>query len=235
MSAVTSHLPDDRMFEKNLQGRKANGRRWQFFFLSSILVGLLVLLILLFSLVNNTFGLILVKETIPASTLADRPIEELAAPDLSVILQNNLSKGQLLNVFIQSVLPADLDRARLATDPVSALLPDGASNPIVGEKTAVDLSPDELAALIAANGSRDRLVSLVNTMVVGRTVVQSWSLLDSLFNRVGVEQTIADRADGVGMSSTLSDSQRKEAQAEYAEATLQWHSWLSGDFVTSPY
>jgi len=235
MSATTSHMPDDRSFERHLQGRQARGRRWQFFFLSAILIGLLVLLILLFSLINNTFGLILVKETVPAFTLADRPIEELSPPDLAVILQNNLSKGQLLNVFIQSVLPADLDRGRLATDPIGILLPEGASNPIVGEKTAVDLSPDELAALIAANGAQDRLVDLVNTMVVGRTVVQSWSLLDSLFNRAGIEQTIQDRAAGIGLSSTLSDSQKEEAQAAYADAQLRWHSWLNSDFVTSPY
>jgi hypothetical protein len=137
MSAFTSRMPDQAVFERGLQGRQARGRRWEFFFLSAILIGLLVLLILLFSLINNTVGFILVKETIPAASLADRPIEDLDAPDLAVILQNNLRKGQMLNVFIQTVLPAGVDRARLATDPVSALLPDGASNPITGQKTAM--------------------------------------------------------------------------------------------------
>jgi phosphate transport system permease protein len=234
MSAITSRMPDKSTFQSGLKGRQARGRRWEFFFLSAILIGLLVLLILLFSLINNTFGFILVKETIPATTLADRPIEELAAPDLAVILQNNLSKGQMLNVFIQTVLPADVDRARLATDPVSVLLPEAASNPIVGQKTAVDLSVDELAALIAANASQGQLVDMVYSMVVGRTVVQSWSLIDSLLNRAAIEQTIADRAQGIGLSPTLSAEKREGAQINYAEGNLQWHSWLNGDLLTSP-
>jgi phosphate transport system permease protein len=234
MSAVTSRMPDQSTFERGLKGRQARGRRWEFFFLSAILVGLLVLLILLFSLVNNTFGFILVKETIPASTLSERPLEELTAPELAVILQNNLSKGQMLNMFIQTMLPADIERGRLATDPLDAILPTGAINPIEGQKTAVDLSAEELAALIGANVSQGQMVDTVYTMVVGRTVVQSWSLLDSLFNRPGIEQTIADRAQGIGLSPTLSAEKREEAQVNYAEGRLQWHSWLNGDLLTSP-
>jgi phosphate transport system permease protein len=234
MSAMTSRMPDDRTFDAGLKARHGRGRRWEFFFLSAILIGLLILLVLLFSLVNKTFGLILVKETIPASTLADRPIEELSTPELALILQNHLNKGQMLNTLIQTVLPADLERARLASDPIDVLLPPGGVNPIGGDKTAVELSADELAVLIGANAPQERLVDMVNTLVVGRTVVQSWTLLESLFNRAGIEQTIDERAAGIGLSPTLGSSQREQTQSNYAEGRLQWHSWLNSDLLRNP-
>ncbi len=232
MGEVQTRLPADEAFRKQLAARNSAAVRWQGFFLGAIVAGMILLIVLLLSIINEAVGLVALKENIPVADIADRPLEELAAPDLAIILQNNLSKGRLQALFIQEILDPDIDRSRLGSDPVHVFLPENSYNPVLGDKTFVDLSPDELAALLAANVSVDRLRDLVYTDVVGLEILESWPLLTSLFNRAAIDQEIVDKQQGIGLPSSYTQQQIDDIKAKYGVARVEWRSWLNRDFLT---
>lgn len=61
--------------------------------------------------------------------------------------------------------------------------------------------------------SRDNLYDLVMTRVVEPTVVDTWSLVDSIFHREKIVQ---------------------QAAADHPNAALEFHSWLDQDFLVTP-
>ena len=61
--------------------------------------------------------------------------------------------------------------------------------------------------------SREEIYDLVVTRVVEPTVVDTWSLYDSLFHREKIEA---------------------EAAEDHPNAVLEFHSWLSSDFLVTP-
>lgn len=232
MGEVQTRLPADEAFQKQLAVRNSRATRWQGFFLAAIVAGMLLLIVLLFSVINEAIGLVAIKESITPAEIADRPLEDLSAPELAIILQNHISKGRLQALFIQEVLNPNIDRARLGKEPIHLFLPENARNPVLGEKKLADLSPDELAALIAANVSADRLRELVYSDVVELEVLESWPLLTSLFNRAAIDREIADKQQGNGLPTSLSQQQIDEIKANYSAARIEWRSWLNRDFLT---
>jgi phosphate transport system permease protein len=231
MGEVQTRLPEDEIFRKQLAARNTRAARWQGFFLAAIVAGMVLLIVLLISVIDEAVGLVALKENIPVSEIADRPIEDLAAPDLAIILQNHLSKGRMQAIFIQEVLDPDIDRSRLASDPVRVFLPENSRNPVLGERTFVDLTLDELGALLAANVSVDRLRQLVYADVVGLEILQSWPLLTSLFNRASIDQEIADKQQGIGLPTSFSEQQIEDIKAKYSVARVEWRSWLNREFL----
>lgn len=233
MSSMVSRMPNETDFRKVLDQRNARGRLWQALFFSAIMAGLLVLIVLLLSIINQTFGYVAVKQSIPPERLADRPLEELDAAALAIILQNNLTKGRMQAVLLEDIIGADVDRARLADTPIQRLVPAGVNTSvIVGDKLFTQLSVDEIAALLAANVPTERLLDDVYEKVVGLEYLQSWPLIASLFNRPAIEQEIKDRAAGIGLSPTLTSSQREKMMDSYAVAELRFFSWLNRNLVT---
>jgi phosphate transport system permease protein len=61
--------------------------------------------------------------------------------------------------------------------------------------------------------SREEVYQLVITRVVEPTVVDTWSLFDSIFNRSKINAEVSEK---------------------YPEASLEFHSWLDPDFLTTP-
>lgn len=232
MAATTSRMPNDSAFGQGLKARNARGKRWEFLFLSAILLGLFVLVVLLFSVVNQVFGLVAVKEEIHVAEISDRPLEELNAAELATILQNNLNKGRLGAAMLEAVFPADLDRALLTVDPISRLMPAGATNPLPEDKLFTELTPEDMAAIMAANISADALRDRVYHDVVGLKVLQSWPLITSIFSRGAVEQEIVNKSQGLGLSPTLSQQQVDDTKADYAASRLEFRSWLNSSFLT---
>lgn len=232
MGEAQTRLPADEAFQKQLKARNSAAVRWQGFFLGAIVAGMILLIVLLLSIINEAVGLVAIKESIPVADIADRPLEEMAAPDLAIILQNNLSKGRMQALFIQEILDPNIDRSRLGSDPVRLFLPENSRNPVLGDRTFVDLSPDELAALLAANVSADRLRDLVYTDVVGLEVLESWPLLTSLFNRATIDQEIANKQQGIGLPSSYTQQQIDDIKSKFSVARVEWRSWLNRDFLT---
>lgn len=235
MATQVTYMPDDAGYRKQLAARQNAGYRWQLFFLGATLVGLVMLVVLLLSILNQTFGLIAVREKIDAATLTNgRAMSDLSTAELSDILEANMSKGKLQGAFLALVAGADVDRSRLGTEPLSEVFPDKVLAEGLGTKKFTELTPEDIGQIIADNTPQGDLVNYVNREVVGREVLQNWSLIESLTNRAAIEQLVKDKSEGKGFSNTLTAAQVDEQKAAYASARLEMHSWLSGEFLNEP-
>ncbi len=114
MSAANSFLPSGAAEEQQLQARHRRASIWGRTFFGANLFGLLALLILFLSIVNQAFGLAVTQEAIRPAELSDRPLEQLNAAELADILQNNLRKGKLQALLLQEVIGSNVTRADLA-------------------------------------------------------------------------------------------------------------------------
>lgn len=87
-------LPQGADFKRVIEARRRRGKIWRGIFLASTVIGLIALVMLLFNVVNSSFGLVALQNEVRPETLTDgRPLEELSRDELTVILQENISKG----------------------------------------------------------------------------------------------------------------------------------------------
>lgn len=87
-------LPEGDSFKRIIEARRRRGKIWRSIFLSSTVVGLIALVLLLFNVVNASFGLVAVQSRVRPETLTGgRPLQELSKDELTVILQENVSAG----------------------------------------------------------------------------------------------------------------------------------------------
>ncbi|MGB9752474.1 MAG: phosphate ABC transporter, permease protein PstA [Roseiflexus castenholzii] len=89
----TGYLPEGADINRNIAARRLRGKVWQAFFLSSLIIGLLALATLLYTIVDDSFGYIVVQTKIDPEELSDRPLEELSKEELIEILRANISPG----------------------------------------------------------------------------------------------------------------------------------------------
>jgi len=91
MSSLNELSSSDSQERRFLTRRHRIGRIWQAIFLSSTLIGIIVLAVLLFSILNKTVGLVVVQNTVDPTTLAAQPLTSLSKDQLIAILQANVS------------------------------------------------------------------------------------------------------------------------------------------------
>jgi phosphate transport system permease protein len=231
---TVSRLPNETNFRQGLAARNHAGTRWQGLFLASTLAGLVMLVILILSVLNEMIGIVAVRQEIETYAVTDgREVEQLSEGELGAILQTQVAKGRLRGLFTEVLLPANADRAALGTEPIENVL-NGQTIPAeVAGKKFTELTEADLGALFASNLSKDQLVGLVNAEVLKIEVLQNWTLFYSLFNRSAIEQSMSDTAAGLNLSSTLNEQQQQELMAKYATAHLEWRSWLNADLFTN--
>jgi phosphate transport system permease protein len=215
MSARASLLPNAEQFKRRLARRHLRGSMWQRFFFMAIVVGLLSLVALLGNVVNQTFGYRAIGfVTDPATLTTDgRPLADLSADELAGILSSNLTIGRERTLFRDMLLSPDIDPTVLTTTPMRELLAGQQVPDALADKTLRDLSQDEVGALLAANLGQAGMLELVDQEVVGLEALQTWTLLDSIFQRPQIEAAVT---------------------ADYPGATLEFRSWLTLDFLTRP-
>jgi phosphate transport system permease protein len=90
-------LPEGDALKHNLATRQRVGLVWRTLFQLATLVGIIALLALLFTIINESFGLTAVKNAIePAALVADGvPLERQSKEQLLALLQENISAGVL--------------------------------------------------------------------------------------------------------------------------------------------
>ncbi len=203
---------DVAIFRGLLNRRQSAGRRWRTFFFAATTIGIVALVILFITVIDEAFGMIAIQEAIPPGELSDRPLEELSPGELGVILGENIRKLRL-----RSVVRSDLLKLEEASDnsiPVSELLAGHAYPEPLADKPFGDLDELELGALLAANFDQERMHTLVIEEVVKREVVGSWPVHTVLLERERIDQELA--------------------ASEFAGAELKWHSWLTLEFLLRP-
>jgi phosphate transport system permease protein len=78
----------------NLKKRHRNSTIWRAVFFLSTTLAILVLIVLILSIVNQAFGLVIVKNTVEPLKLSALPLERLAKPDLIKILKSKLTTNR---------------------------------------------------------------------------------------------------------------------------------------------
>lgn len=212
VNTVRNHeLTARALFKQRLKQRNQRGRTFGAFFYVSNFIGLTVLVVLILHVLNSSFGLTAVINTVEPSELADRPLEELTEDELDQIIVEQM--GNRLRVFIRdrySVVPAsEFTFTPISVALAGAQIPEGTADLTINE-----LTPEHLTEFLALNLSRDDAIDLISDEIVKPRVVGTWTLLDSLLNREEIERQVA-----------ASDRMR--------DGRLEFRSWISLDFVTS--
>ncbi len=124
------------LFTANLTVRNRVAVIWRGLFQLSTVIGMITLALLLYTVINKSFGLVAINNKVNPETLAVNgvPIEQLDKDTLVNILQNNVSKGK----FRQ--LEREMPMAERTRDEVYALVIEAVVQPkdIVGTWTLVE-------------------------------------------------------------------------------------------------
>lgn len=183
--------------------RKRRGVVWRLGFLSALLVAVVALVTLLVTIINSSFGLVAVQNEVPPEQAVQR-IGLSADTDLATLDKDQLM--QILDTEISRNVGRRLERdQRFFADRLIY------EDPAVFEELCASDEPVDACSLPPRDQAN--VYALVVERVVQPTVLGTWSLFDSWFNKGRVEQQAAE---------------------EFPEATLEFRSWLSWDFVTSP-
>lgn len=79
---------------QNLQKRHKNSKIWRTIFFLSTVLAILILVVLVLSIVNQAFGLVVVKNTVDPVKLSPVPLEQLGKSELIKILKANLTSNR---------------------------------------------------------------------------------------------------------------------------------------------
>lgn len=123
-------------FAANLKTRNRSATLWRGLFQLSTVIGMIALALLMYTVINKSFGLVAIDNKISPESLAVNgiPIEELDKEALVSILQNNVSNGKFRQLEREKPME---DRSR---DEVYDVVVDAVVQPrdIVGTWTLVD-------------------------------------------------------------------------------------------------
>jgi phosphate transport system permease protein len=86
----TGYLPDGEDLRRNVAQRRTRGTYLRWLLFSSLVIAIAALVLLIANIANESFGLVAYQSRVDPATLSDRPIDELAKPELIAILQKNL-------------------------------------------------------------------------------------------------------------------------------------------------
>lgn len=223
------NLIEEGVYRTGVKERHARGRRMEIFYLSSLIIAFLVLIVLLFNIVNQNFTRIARTVITDPAELADVPLEELDAQALANIILEE--RSDLLLTFLYdelSDLPALRDMAGVPLEEAlraDVEIPEALRGLAINEGAADEAV--NRAELLALNVSEERLLAFVNERIVRERVVEAWNLDQSIFNREAIE------AEAAEIERELRASQSPTGGEEASEVTvdLEWYSWFSLDFL----
>ncbi|MEN9937946.1 MAG: hypothetical protein RLZZ387_4525 [Chloroflexota bacterium] len=86
-------LPQGEELQRNIAARRSTGARWRLSFASALLIGILALLTLAYTVVDDVVGLAAREYSVDPATLSSRPLAELSKDELVTIFQENVSRG----------------------------------------------------------------------------------------------------------------------------------------------
>ncbi|MCU0496610.1 MAG: phosphate ABC transporter permease PstA [Anaerolineae bacterium] len=180
------------------------------FFFSSLIISFIALIVLVLTILNQVFGLVAVEYAITPSDLSERPLEELNTQELVEVLETQGGVGPLRVLMRDSL--SRVPTEQFTSAPLSEVLrgsqlPEGSAN-----KTVRDLTPDEIAQILATNLSSQAVLERIRQDILKPSVQATWTFVESVFNRERIEITVEDR---------------------FPDAVIEWRSWLNLDFVVS--
>ncbi len=150
----------------NLAARHRTGKFWKVVFFSSTTIGIVALVVLLLTVINQSMGLVAIRYHVQPAQISDRPLEELTQEELITVLKDNLRPARFRTLQREKPL---------------------------------------------AERSREEVYQLVVSEVLQPELDATYNLDATLFNRAAIEAEVAQK---------------------YPGASLEFRSWLNGDFLT---
>src|SRR5687768_1250048 len=205
-------LIDAGVYRSGVQRRKARATFMQRLYFGSLIVAIVVLVMLLANIINQSFGLVAQHYSADPDTLAGKPLVELTAPEMATVLLENVPRRMLVimrdNLFTG-------DPTVFTSTPFGQMgltVPDE-----LGAVVPRDLPEAErnaaFATILGMNVGTEQLATLIDAEIVKTEIDKGWALYDSLFNRAAIEAEVA---------------------VDYPESELVFKSWLSPRFIVSP-
>lgn len=147
-------------------------------------------------------------------TLDTRDLDDLSERELGAITAANVRKALLKVAILRDVAgAAESAWPDLSGQPLNIVLSGKDYPSALAETLFNQIDEQRAAGLLVRNLDRDALIKLLMDQVVQAQVVKSWPLWDSLTERGAIETA---------------------QQTQLPRAELQWRSWVSADFLTSP-
>ncbi len=209
ITGILNREVSEDQYRRNLRARQRRGTVARGFFFGANVFALLALLALLLHIVNQAFGLVVIRNTVDPSTLAASPLEALSEPELVDIIVREAPNR--VRVMIRDSL-SQVPDTDFTTAPLDAVLAGKIYPPELAEVTINDTTVEQQAAILSDNLGQGDIHDLVISSIVRPLVVRSWNLLPSLTDRAAIEA---------------------EAAAQYPDDSLQFRAWVSWDFITS--
>jgi phosphate transport system permease protein len=230
-------LPQGDELKKNIARRKRVGRVWRNLFFSAIIVAIIALVSLMFNIVNESFGLVAVKSRVAPSSLADQPLSELSAEELSTVMFENQNQYPIRTAVVIDMLGiAREDIAEYRDSTIKGVFGDEFDYPEgIGDQRLLALEPETYQEILAINLSAAELNELVIRRIVQPEVDESWNLVDTLTRRSELEDEYL-QTRGRELQALQDDGKSSEYQEEAAkELSFKFRSWVSTDFIESTY
>lgn len=92
-TAEVGVLPQGEAMLANIAARRRVGVFWRWAFLSSLIFGILTLITLAYTIIDDVWGYVVYEYKINPASLSDKPLQELSKDELTAILKNNISAG----------------------------------------------------------------------------------------------------------------------------------------------
>lgn len=209
-----SDLIDVGVYRSSVRQRNARAAFMQRLYFASLLIAIAVLILLLLNVINQSFGLVAERFAVHPDTLADRPLDELTAPELAKILLAHAPRRLL--VITRDNLFTGEDPAVFTSTPFGSMGIETVP-PDVAAITPRDLPEAErnatFATLLGLNMGAEELQALVESEIIKTEIDKGWPLHESLLNRAAIEAEVAEK---------------------YPGAELVFRSWLTPRFIVSP-
>ena len=199
---------ENGVYRTLVQERHARGRRMQIFYFASLVVAMLTLLMLMYNIVNQSFGVVVQTFEVRPEELSETPYEELSGEELGAILLAEVPRRMLVLVRDElRAVPEDQFTRVPLSEAIDGDLPEGWVDLAI-----IDLSQEEQSQLLVLNLSADELRGLVDQEILQPTIQQSWTLTESLTDRSAINDLVEER---------------------YPEGEILWRSWVNLDFINS--
>jgi phosphate transport system permease protein len=204
----TNGFPEGDALQGQITGRHRRGTIWRTIFLGALVLAIVVLIVLLITIVNDTFGLVAIQNEIePEALVADyaatydesivgTALQALPKDDLVLILASGISTN----------VGRRLERDQRFYD--SAVVFNSAEE--WGAICASDTAPD---GCTSAERSQDNVYLLVQERIVQPKILQAWPFIESVLNRQEITEEVADT---------------------FPDARIEFRSWLNPHFLSNP-
>lgn len=89
-------MPSGDAIQKQVQRRQTIGKLWQGILFSATTIGMVILAVLLFTIIDDVISVVAVQTEVPVEEVTDgRPLEELSRSELEAAIEENLPPSQL--------------------------------------------------------------------------------------------------------------------------------------------